>query len=142
MYLVNCSKKVFKTLHRVLFRKADKATLQKRSGRGAIFVISLVVLIIIGGLFAYFKLSPTNKNVEDLLLSKNMPLDKVTEIAEKQVERNPNDINKRIELSDCYTLTNNFGKAEEQFQKVLQSDPNNEYAKDMLKLIRYIRGED
>lgn len=58
---------------------------------------------------------------------------------EKEIKNNPKDLEKTIELSNIYILNNDADKSYDLFKKVLELNPQDEYAKSMIKVLDYIK---
>lgn len=59
-------------------------------------------------------------------------------VLERSLQKDPNDINAMLELTDLYLKTSQVSKAKRLIEKVLEIDPANETAKERLKTIKLL----
>lgn len=93
---------------------------------------NILTLNNLGVLYLRMSESDTYKNDKDALL------EKAVHTFEKILERSPNFIQPRYNLGLCYMKKENYGKAEQYFNEVIELDPLSEFTDNAIQFLMFI----
>lgn len=100
-----------------------------------VFILIIFIVYIIVEVSRSTKISDHIHSIDDKPSEQRSDDERIT-VLERDLQREPKNINVMFELTDLYMKTNQKSKAEDMVEEILEIDPANEKAKSKLNSIK------